>query len=133
MAVEMHFDSLRAKLDEYSRTYRHPNQRAFCVHGPFKIERYKKGTWEGMEISYKPGCYAIFSENGELLYIGKASAGRKVGDRLWRFSRKNPPSWLPDIALAQIVEVQQPFEAPSLEEYLIQALRPRHNAHCLIC
>src|SRR5262249_45421112 len=111
-------ETLKAKVAEYSKVYRHPKRPKFVVHPLYKIEHGHKGCWEGTPASYQPGCYAVFGQDGEFLYLGKASCGRTVGNRLYRFSRPNPPKWLPPIAFVQIVQVAEACEAPSLEEFL---------------
>lgn len=81
------------------------------------------------------GCYAIYSEDGDLLYIGKASVKNTLGRRLDTYfmgvrsptpggpkgNWKSPPKYI------QTIRVNEPFEAPSLEEYLIKNLRPCDN------
>lgn len=68
----------------------------------------------------------LYSMQGEVLYIGKASNTKSVGSRLVRF-RYTPVTWQPAPAFTQIIEVSEPFEAPSLEEFLILELQPRFN------
>jgi excinuclease UvrABC nuclease subunit len=84
-------------------------------------------SWEGTPFSYKAGCYALYAQDGDLLYVGKASLFRSVGSRLWHHFQKSSAAWMPNTALVQIVEVAEPYEAPSLEEYLIRELQPRWN------
>jgi hypothetical protein len=91
----------------------------------------------------KPGVYAIFSETGvysetgEGLYIGKASLRNKLGPRLcghfiWNNERTmlvptmkrwedTPPRYV------QTIATRNPYEAPSLEEYLLLKLQPQKN------
>lgn len=86
-------------------------------------------SWEGTDFSYRHGCYLIYSASGDLLYVGKASLTTStIGKRLWTHLRKLRSSWVPIPAFVQIVEVCQPFEAASLEEFLIQELHPKFNA-----
>ncbi|MGH7096207.1 MAG: GIY-YIG nuclease family protein [Stellaceae bacterium] len=75
--------------------------------------------------SSKPGCYALYYDDGDLLYIGKSS--NAVGFRLWNHFKQSKANWVMSVSFVQIVEVQEPFEAPSLEEYLIRELRPPCN------
>ena len=86
-----------------------------------------------------PGCYAIFDENMDLLYVGKASVS--IGSRLNSYFRYDPnstdrkrgiarfPDSWPDKQPRYIacVAVKETWEASSLEEYLIHQLRPRAN------
>lgn len=83
------------------------------------------------------GVYAFFNKNEELLYVGKASLGNTLGRRVCsyfyakpdRFGAKPRHPWTekgrPRYAL--ITATDFAFEAPSLEEYLIEALQPPEN------
>jgi excinuclease UvrABC nuclease subunit len=111
------------KVMEYHDTYRHPRL------PPLKVEDlYDLKSWAGKPPSYRPGCYAIFSISGSLLYIGKASHAASVGSRLAAHLRKIRPEWIPlGLGHILIVTVDEPFEAPSLEEFLIHHLQPPLN------
>jgi hypothetical protein len=112
---------LAAAVDRYCALYRHPDLPKFIIHD-FDLK-----TWEGADVSYKPGCYAVYSAVGVLLVLGKASLSKSVGTRLVRF-RHRPVAWEPSPALVQIIEVTEAFEAPSLEEYLIREFQPPFNS-----
>jgi hypothetical protein len=116
-------DAFAQKVREYRDGYRHPRL------SPLKVfELHTLTSWWKTPASRRPGCYAIFSEAGSLMYIGKASNGAYVGGRLAAHLRKLRQEW---ILLApghvQIVEVDEAFEAPSLEEFLIRELQPPLN------
>jgi hypothetical protein len=115
-------DALRvqAYIDHYCTQHRRPDRPSFIKHD------FTVASWEGTPVSHKAGCYILYSEAGELLYIGKASNTKSVGSRLVRF-RYAPVAWEPAPALVQIIEVSDPFEAPSLEEFLIGELQPKFN------
>jgi hypothetical protein len=114
-------EALRQKVVEYCKRHRHSDLSVFTV------PDHDIKSWEGTEVSYRPGCYTIYSEGGDLLdYIGKASLSASVGSRLVRF-RYKPPTWLSVSAFVQIVQVSEAFEAPSLEEWLIRELQPRFD------
>lgn len=120
---------LLAALDDYVTNHRHPARRPFLMHDPCTMSSEGiKGSWEGTDPSWKAGCYAIFSQEGSLLYIGKASNSKSVGDRLVRF-RYKASAWAEKPAYVRIIEVVESFEAPSLEEFLIGRLQPRNNKH----
>ncbi len=85
------------------------------------------------------GVYCIFSADEFLLYVGKASMSGTIGSRLgchfWK-ARENPTlyefdgteeAWggKPDKLFVYVVEHK--WEAPSLEEYLIEKLKPSGN------
>lgn len=113
----------------YGQAHRHPNRPALVIHGPYELGgKDVKGAWEGTEPSYRPGGYILFSENGELLYVGKASHAKSIGSRLVRFRYKES-EWPTRPAFVRIIEVPDAFEAPSLEEFLISKLQPRFNKH----
>ena len=90
-------------------------------------------SWRQTPCSAKAGCYALYAEDGRLIYIGKAShwasTGRRLGIHLdpirngvpegHRWSGRAP-------RFVHIIEVVEPFEAPSLEEYL-QSRWPNYN------
>ncbi len=116
-------------VQTYERVHRHPDRPAFIVHQTETAgDKDVKGSWEGAGPSSRPGCYVLFSEAGAILYVGKASHGRTVGGRLVRFRYKGS-DWPEKPAYVRIVEVTDSFEAPSLEEFLINVLQPPHNKH----
>jgi hypothetical protein len=116
-----------AAVDQYGSDYRHPGRPPLIVHDAHTMSSTGiRGSWEGTEASCKSGCYLIFSADGDLLYVGKASNTKSLGSRLVRF-RYNEHGWLPKPEWVVMVEVPEPFEAPSLEEFLISKLQPRFN------
>lgn len=81
-----------------------------------------------------PGVYSLFSEQFELLYIGKASMGRCLGKRLYEYfgsagACRPKHEWL--LPVRYVVNTAcvkgSPFEAPALEEYLIWRMSPPLN------
>ena len=118
-------------VDEYARTHMHPDRPKPSVGEAHIVGAVmEKGSCEGTAASWKPGCYAVFSQNGDLLYIGKASNTNMIGDRLVRFRYKGV-SWANPPALVRLITVGEAFEAPSLEEFLINRLQPSYNKHGL--
>ncbi|MCH8171813.1 MAG: GIY-YIG nuclease family protein [Proteobacteria bacterium] len=129
------FDELISKVEDYQTDCLNLKKVKFEVSDPFDLVE----DWD----SYYPYCdeagiYAIFNENEELLYIGKASNNSSIGSRLGsyfkndekgNFSLKHPEGWgekgKPRFIIG--VSVSEPFEAPSLEEYLIYKLQPEIN------
>lgn len=67
-------------VERYGARHRHPDRPRFIIH-----DAYTMTSWEGTEVSYKAGCYAIYSGAGELLYVGKASNTKSAGSRIVRF------------------------------------------------
>jgi hypothetical protein len=84
------------------------------------------GGWWGSNESAKSGCYAIYSDQGALIYIGKASLTTHVGSRVAVHERSLDERFR-SADFVQIINVHHSFEAPSLEEYLITKLRPQGN------
>jgi len=116
-------DVFAQKVKEYHDGYRHPRLLPLKM-----IELHTLTSWWKIPESRRPGCYAIFSEAGLLMYIGKASNGAYVGGRLAAHLRKLRAEWIPLApGHVQIVEVDEAFEAPSLEEFLIRELQPPLN------
>jgi len=124
MENQINREKLRQLVDRYCVTLRHPNLPRFNFH-----DLDLKDGWYRKPQSYKPGCYALFSADGELLYIGKASHKASVGNRLAAHFYNKASDLAMQTAYVQIIEVSEPFEAPSLEEYLIREVRPRLNTH----
>ena len=94
-------------------------------------------TWEHpWPSAQRAGVYLIYSGGLELLYIGKASMNRNLGQRLHEYFGHDavcllgnhwlqPPRFVITIAMPEAMS----FEAPALEEFLIEALNPTHNTH----
>lgn len=92
---------------------RHPELPKFILHGP-----YTPTDWRGAEACNRPGCYVIHREGSPR--VGKSAI--RVGDRLnihlspgtqaIDYWQKGPPKSI------DIIEVQEPWEAASLEEFL---------------
>ncbi len=87
----------------------------------------------------KQGIYCIFSATNELLYVGKASMSGSIGARLSCHFWYDPNTgfqfefdgseegWGGKPVFLCVFPTQHPYEAPSLEEYLINELRPPGN------
>lgn len=115
---------LGACVATYCATWRNAALEPFTVHPVAGLT-----DWWATPESAKPGCYAAYGSEGELLYVGKASWRASVGGRLASHDHREPRAeWRRLAAYVQIVTVSEAFEAPSLEEFLIRELRPRHNA-----
>lgn len=95
------------------------------------------GSWEDdnhWPNATQPGIYAILTEDLEVLYVGKS---RKLGKRLSdhfehgkdRSTSVSPDNyeWTKPPCYVVTVAVQEPYEAASLEECLIQKLGPPDN------
>ena len=136
-------ERVRTFVSEYHAHYRNPSLSSLEVSGlycvsPDAAERSEASSaWpETWPYAWYPGVYLIFDSNVSLLYVGKASFGAGVGHRLSAHfcfesdgSRacKVRGSWSARPAFLATIPVEEPFEAPSLEEYLIGKLQPPDN------
>ena len=84
----------------------------------------------------KQGCYFIFDEIERLLYVGKASLRNTIGRRVSTYFYSDSPGasvtfqhdgWTAKPSFIRTLPVQHPYEAASLEEYLIDCLAPIDN------
>jgi hypothetical protein len=96
----------------------------------------KSDAHRSWPFGHRAGVYMIYSMAFKILYIGKASMKKRLGDRLYTYFGNgekcilrahhkwpDPPRFLVNIA----VPADMPFEAPSIEEYLIGKLNPIWN------
>jgi hypothetical protein len=114
---------LREHVATYCKKYRNPQLPPFIVSEPHTMT-----SWYGTPEAARPGCYVFYSQTGEVLYVGKASLTRAVGNRLAAHDHSKPrTSWRERAAFVQFVSVSEPFEAPSLEEFLVSRLCPIGN------
>ncbi|HVM48392.1 MAG TPA: hypothetical protein VMU04_10210 [Candidatus Acidoferrum sp.] len=92
---------------------------------------------EGWPCGADPGVYFIFGTGVRLLYVGKASMGANIGSRLSTWFKETPgrgcrvvhSGWSeqPRFVAALRVPAGMAFEAPALEEFLIDRLSPPDN------
>jgi hypothetical protein len=125
--TEETMSEIGARLSDLVRFYceklRNPALPPFVVYNPHTMT-----SWYATPESSKQGCYVFYSENGQVLYVGKASLSASMGSRLASHDRRIPRSpWRERAALVQFVAVTEPFEAASLEEFLIERLHPTGN------
>ena len=125
MLDENSVQSVREALAEYE-----------CRYGLWKLKLTEPYHISDQWNEYFPntvsaGCYFFYDEDGILLYIGKASLKSNSGLRVGSYFRKEEgkpvpkDSWKP--VYLQTVAVEHPWEACSLEEYLIERLQPPGN------
>ncbi len=130
---------------EYTLRYRREDLPSLEFGGPldlFPTEPLPHGittpfTWEHPWPSgWRAGVYLIYNINLELLYVGKASMNRNLGQRLYEYFGggsvclpRDPWPEPPRFVITIAVPEAMPFEAPALEEYLIGTLRPTYNTH----
>ena len=119
--------ALQEAVEAYCATRRHPDLPGFTVHPAQGVQ-----AWWGSPESARPGCYAYFDAAGQILYVGKASMGASLGSRMAAHDHLVPMApWRQLAAFVVLIPVSEAFEAPSLEEYLIDRLLPPGNIYGL--
>jgi len=133
---------VRRCLDEYQEKYRRAGLSALELRGMYALFP-EEGVADFVESHWddpypnadREGVYLMFGRSGTLLFVGKASMGATIGGRLGTyFAGKKEcrllstdwterPTYVATIAVAEGMS----FEAPALEEYLIQRLAPCDN------
>lgn len=127
----------RVAVRRYEEMFRSPGLPPFAISAPlYDLHGGGEADWPNKwPQSDSPGVYLILGADEQVLYVGKASLGAAMGTRLshhlpaaadgtcqpagnWR---GHQPRFVVTIATTT------PFEAPSLEEYLIEELQPRCN------
>lgn len=125
-------DKVKAYADIYSLCNHETDKKPYDLIDGWDPDSY----WPNAD---KQGIYAIFCADSVLLYVGKASLSGTIGRRLATYFIDNPDgagaittpghSWSRDPRYVLTVSVKNAWEAPSLEEYLIQHLSPIDNSH----
>ncbi|MCH7807307.1 MAG: GIY-YIG nuclease family protein [Proteobacteria bacterium] len=127
-------EKFKAKVKEYQIKQLNLKETKFKISDPFDLVE----DWDCYyPFCDEPGIYAIFDEKWNLLYIGKASNNSSIGARLGTYFKNDEEgnykpvdsikSWGGEPHYIIAVSVCKPFEAPSLEEYLIYNLDPKSN------
>jgi hypothetical protein len=83
------------------------------------------------------GCYLFWSARTELLYVGKVSLKHNICSRLKTYFRWDENktavvptpghTWTSAPVFVQVIKVREPYQAPSLEEFLTDKLNPSDN------
>lgn len=142
-----HSDFLKA-VSTYQERFRSPAQSLFEVGQPYDLFPLRGATavpcggkWpEPWPHPLRAGVYAFLSDNGELLYIGKASFRNSIAARLSTYCgyeagrgsqcllyhqwKTAAPRYVVTIAVPESTR----FEASALEEFLINELQPPENS-----
>ena len=131
----------------YQESYRSPALPPFEIADPydlfpergvglFSCERKWPNSWL---YPMRAGVYAFFSDDAELLYVGKASFRSSISARLATYcvhqeGRGSPcrlsNQWkvMPRYVVIVAVPEETRFEASALEEFLIARLQPPENS-----
>lgn len=137
---------LKQAVEEYASAFRRPGLPALEVSPLYALFPSDEALPSDVALTWpdvwphasRQGVYVIFGPGIKLLYIGKASMTNTIGGRLYRWFKYSPsggcrvadPGWsMTPMYVATIPAPENmPFEAPALEEYLIQTLQPCDNA-----
>jgi len=114
------------EVERYCSTYWHPDRPKPVVNAVEGRDR----NWWGTPRAKRPGVYVLYSADGKLGYIGKASLRATMGNRLYDHFEggRGTPGRLNDrTQYVQFIEVSEAHLAPSLEECLIGRLNPPWN------
>jgi len=129
-------------VSDYCRKFRHPDLPSLDVAPPIDLypERPLVGAAPQLEpvvswpFAQRAGVYIMYDDALDLLYIGKVSMNRCLGQRLYEYFGGGDVcvpkfDWLFPVRFLVIIAMPEdsPFEAPSLEEYLIRTLHPKSN------
>ena len=126
--------ALVGTLRELNEKYPRPGLPPLEMSPPYDIQLDFSKSFPNAE---KPGVYILLDENKNVLRIGKASCKRILGQRLndyfgWAEGRKGGVARDERFKTVRyIVTIPVPldraFEAPAVEEYLIDQLEPELN------
>jgi hypothetical protein len=116
-----HSSQLHEYVAEYSKHYRNPELPRFAIYA------HTMSSWHGTPESAEPGCYVYYSQQGEPLYVGKASLDTSIGLQLAVHDHVPHAPWREKAASVLMIITPDEVEAPSLEEYLIGRLHPSGN------
>jgi len=134
-----------AAVREYEEKYRSPSMSPFEISEPYDLFPDKggpavqcAGKWpEKWPHADSAGIYVFLNDNLEVVYVGKASFRSVLGARLSSYCGHAPDKschlyhkWtsMPRYVVTVAVPNDTRFEAPALEEYLIERLQPSDNS-----
>lgn len=139
-------DELKGAVSEYVSDFRRHNLPEFIISDYYDL--FPKGDYSQLDCQYQwpakwpnaelPGVYAFIDLTLDVVYIGKASMKNTLGMRLSKYcvydqnrdcrlyhnGWTNPPRYVWTLGVPSALT----FEAPALEEFLIQRLQPIDNS-----
>lgn len=130
---------LDAAVARYNREFRHPALPPVVMAGLYDLERDWPDVWPGAD---QAGVYVLLNATSMVLYVGKASCNRTLGQRLADHIEQGEPGkpvrfqdpLFADLSLRFVAIYAIPrdrsFEAPALEEcHRAQGRAGRCRAH----
>lgn len=129
---------IQAKPDEYQQKFRKLIEPSLMLSDRCDIKNDQEANQLSWPAEYpnakRPGIYVVMDSERHVLYIGKASWGSTIGSRLGSYfcgrydeGAKVRHQWTrrPRYIATAAVSPDHPFEAASLEEFLITGFRGR--------
>lgn len=113
-------------IGQYCAEERHADLPAFSITSLLAWSDAAEDRWNLDPAARRPGCYVVYDSAGAAIYVGKASCNSFVGARLRLRQAKHV--W-PEASYVQIIEVAEPFEAPSLEGYILCKFQTSRNVN----
>lgn len=121
-------------LDEFNQKYPRPNMGELEIKGPYDIGREFSNPYPNGHL---PGVYVIIDRKGLVLRIGKASCNSTITSRLgsyfkWGDSDSEGVHKFSGYEEARIIysigiPKDRAFEAPAVEEFLVERMKPPYN------
>ncbi len=131
--MECNLANAKRLIEEYNRLY----NTSFNTTGPYRLFPDAEGVCEFKDQSWPcnghAGVYLILSDNGEVIYIGQSLS---FGYRFYQYFKEDngtcvirSANWSkkPTSIVAVAAPDDKKYERLSLEEYLIQNLKPIDN------
>lgn len=140
-------DAFKAAIETYISNFRRVELPPLVISGVYDLyptsargtvacEYVWPDTWPNSE---RAGVYAFFDEGADLMYVGKCSMNSFLGARLGAYFgygderqcilKGGPWGRNPRFVMTVGVPDTMTWEAPALEEFLIQQLNPPLNRH----
>lgn len=145
MAPLASLSDFRAAIERFSEKFRRIDLPPLVISGVYDLHPHSTPSRAPSEFAWpsawpnagQAGVYAFFDDNAELIYVGKSSMNSSLGARLGAYFRFGDGGrcelaggdWrrLPRLVVTVGVPDSMTWEAPALEEFLIQELGPPLN------
>lgn len=124
---------IESSLCEFNKRYPRPGINPITIKGEYDLQTDWDNTYPNADSA---GVYLFLNEEGNLLYVGKASCNSNLGARLGAYFKYGPDKnyeiknkYYSEVR--KILTIPLPagheFEAGAIEEYLINELSPKLN------